>query len=42
MATTKTDPKIATRARKNYEGLTNQQLIDAYRLMFMSRRLDDR
>jgi 2-oxoisovalerate dehydrogenase E1 component len=42
MATTKTDPKIATRARKNYEGLSNQQLIEAYRLMFMSRRLDDR
>src|SRR5436853_6017132 len=42
MAATKTDPKVATRARNGYEGLSNQQLIEAYRLMFMSRRLDDR
>jgi 2-oxoisovalerate dehydrogenase E1 component len=27
---------------KTYEGLTRQQLIDVYRLMFLSRRIDDR
>ena len=27
---------------KNYEGLTKEQLIQMYRLMFISRRLDDR
>ncbi|MGC2743662.1 MAG: dehydrogenase E1 component subunit alpha/beta [Candidatus Angelobacter sp.] len=27
---------------KNYEGLTRQQLVDIYRLMYLSRRLDDR
>ena len=27
---------------KTYEGLTQQQLIDAYRFMYMSRRVDDR
>lgn len=27
---------------KNYQGLSQQQLIEMYRLMFMSRRLDDR
>src|SRR5882757_4774232 len=27
---------------KSYEGLAPQQLIDAYRLMYMSRRVDDR
>jgi 2-oxoisovalerate dehydrogenase E1 component len=41
MATTKTDPKLAA-TRKNYEGLTHQQLIDAYRIMYTSRRIDDR
>jgi 2-oxoisovalerate dehydrogenase E1 component len=46
MATTKIDPKlnesdIATKA-KTYQGLTSQQLIDAYRIMFASRRVDDR
>jgi 2-oxoisovalerate dehydrogenase E1 component len=46
MATTKVDPKmnelsIAKKA-KNYQGLTSQQLIDAYRIMFSSRRVDDR
>jgi len=47
MATTKTDPKLSTLASsekksKTYEGLTRQQLIDAYRIMYMSRRIDDR
>lgn len=32
---------VAT-AEKTYEGLTRQQLIDMYRLMFQSRRIDDR
>src|SRR5579859_4154224 len=46
MATTKVDPKlnetnIANRS-KSYQGLTGQQLIDAYRIMFTSRRVDDR
>ena len=27
---------------KTYEGLTRQQLLDIYRLMFLSRRIDDR
>src|SRR5271165_3192907 len=27
---------------KSYEGLTPQQLIDAYRFMYMSRKVDDR
>ena len=47
MATTKTDPKLALAAngaKKNklYEGLTRDQLIRAYRLMYTSRRIDDR
>src|SRR5579864_832894 len=32
----------ANKAGKTYEGLSKQQLIQAYRLMFLSRRLDDR
>src|SRR5215469_7896289 len=33
----------ATAVRENlYEGLTREQLIEIYRLMYMSRRLDDR
>ena len=32
----------ANKAGKTYEGLTHQQLIEAYRLMYTSRRLDDR
>src|ERR1700680_286867 len=47
MATTKTDPKLAVtadRARKgkDYEGLTREHLIEAYRIMYTSRRIDDR
>src|SRR5215472_15780424 len=46
MATTKTDPKLSAhvedRKSKSYEGLTRQQLIDAYRVMYASRRVDDR
>ena len=47
MATTKTEPKLAFVATgkqksKLYEGLTREQLIQAYRLMYTSRRIDDR
>src|SRR5246127_3737924 len=47
MATAKTDPKLSAlsseeRKTKTYEGLTRQQLIDAYRIMYTSRRVDDR
>src|ERR1700724_313202 len=30
------------RAEKTYEGLTRQQLVEMYRVMYLSRRLDDR
>src|ERR1700747_2159799 len=51
MATTKTDPKLAlangtlangTKKSKVLQGLTREQLIQAYRLMYTSRRIDDR
>ena len=46
MATTKVDPKLnetnVAKKAKTYHGLTRQQLIDAYRIMFTSRRVDDR
>jgi 2-oxoisovalerate dehydrogenase E1 component len=46
MATTKVDPKLneakVAKPAKTYEGLTGQQLIDSYRIMFASRRVDDR
>src|SRR5271156_2037225 len=44
MATTKIDPKLndGKLAKKTYQGLTSPQLIDAYRIMFTSRRVDDR
>jgi TPP-dependent pyruvate/acetoin dehydrogenase alpha subunit len=45
MATTKTDPKLsltATKKSRSYEGLTREQLIELYRIMYTSRRIDDR
>src|SRR5215472_2079215 len=47
MATTKTDPKLnvtaaSSKKAKFYEGLTREQLIETYRLMYTSRRIDDR
>ncbi len=49
MATTKTDPKTAVvserdvkKTGKTYEGLSREQLVEAYRHMYTSRRVDDR
>src|SRR5205085_7102902 len=44
MATTKTEPKPSPKPanEKTYEGLTRQQLVQLYRLMYLSRKLDDR
>ena len=46
MATTKADPKLAAADEelkgKTYQGLTRQRLIEAYRIMYTSRRIDDR
>src|SRR5258708_20244984 len=45
MATTKTDPKLSIasgRKSRIYDGLTREQLIEAYRIMYTSRRIDDR
>jgi len=49
MATTKTDPKPAgvadsdiKKAGETYEGLSRERLVDAYRIMYTSRRVDDR
>src|ERR1700684_3170556 len=45
MATIKTDPKLSLAGAKksrSYEGLTREQLIEAYRIMYTSRRIDDR
>jgi 2-oxoisovalerate dehydrogenase E1 component len=33
---------MPARVEKTYEGLTRQQLVEIYRLMYLSRRLDDR
>src|SRR5579872_2019244 len=46
MATTKAEPKPATASTKTgsktYEGLTREDLLRVYRLMYLSRRIDDR
>ncbi len=44
MATTKVEPKPAAKTGedKTYEGLSRKQLIQIYRLMYLSRKLDDR
>src|SRR5260370_14115432 len=50
MAVTKIESKknasavadMPAKSDKNYEGLTRQQLVEIYRLMYLSRRLDDR
>src|ERR1700751_1182667 len=46
MATTKTDPKLAlangTKKARVHDALSREQLIQAYRIMYMSRRIDDR
>jgi 2-oxoisovalerate dehydrogenase E1 component len=45
MATTKTYPKLSMAGAKksrSYDGLTREQLIEAYRIMYTSRRIDDR
>src|SRR5580693_3388598 len=47
MSTTKTNPRPAAvtervHKTKTYQGLSRQQLVEAYRFMYMSRRVDDR
>ena len=45
MATSKIEPKPArceTGSEPSYQGLTVPQLVRMYRLMFLSRRVDDR
>ena len=45
MATTKAEPKSAgqePKSGKTWEGLTSKQLVQLYRIMYLSRRLDDR
>jgi 2-oxoisovalerate dehydrogenase E1 component len=42
MATKPVDTPVPSKTEKTYNGLTRKQLIEFYRLMFMSRRLDDR
>src|SRR5438270_8360384 len=38
----KTAEAPASKSERTYQGLTRKQLIEIYRLMFLSRRLDDR
>src|SRR5258706_2834103 len=48
MATTKVEPKPTTKAEqpqkgeRTWQGLTRKQLVEMYRMMFLSRRMDDR
>ena len=46
MATTKTDPKLSVpgsgKKSRNFDGVTREQLVEAYRVMYTSRRIDDR
>src|SRR5919205_1733264 len=43
MATTKADPKpLKARGEANWHGLSREQLVRMYRLMYLSRKLDDR
>src|ERR1700730_11179157 len=50
MAVTKIESKknasavadMPAKSEKNYEGLSRQQLVEIYRIMYLSRRLDDR
>src|SRR5215475_10738346 len=34
--------ELPAKSEKTYEGLTRQQLVEIYRLMYLSRRIDDR
>ena len=42
MASKVVQSELAVTAEKSYEGLVPQQLLDIYRLMYLSRRIDDR
>ena len=42
MATTEAQPNTAVAETERYQGLTRRQLIDIYRWMYLSRKLDDR
>ena len=42
MATTKAEVPALTNPEKTYEGLSAARLVEMYRLMYLSRRLDDR
>ena len=46
MATTKTDPKLSVpgsgKKSRSYDGISRELLIQAYRIMYTSRRIDDR
>ena len=34
--------ELPEKTEKTYEGLSRQQLVEIYRLMYLSRRVDDR